>query len=305
MSEKRARFFRSRSTPRRVLRLGARVLRNRDLYHWFQTLPLPSVAAVCVAVYLALNTFFALIYMVEGDGIANARPGSFADAFFFSIQTIATIGYGNLSPQGLLANIVVTIETVTGLCFFALITGLLFTRFSRPSARIQFSRVAVVAMYEGVPTLMFRMANERRSQLLEARLTVTLLRSERSPEGIPMWRQRDLELVRSQSSFFALSWTVFHKLDERSPLYGRTAEDLIAEESEFVVLLSGTEEVLNQTVYARHAYDARDILFGYRFIDILKPESGDRMMLDMSRFHDAEPAPLPPMVTVRQAAEKV
>lgn len=305
MSEKRGRFFfRSRPTTRRVLRLGARVLRNRDLYHWFQTLPLPSVAAVCVAVYLALNTLFALIYMVEGDGIANARPGSFADAFFFSIQTIATIGYGNLAPQGLLANIVVTIETVTGLCFFALITGLLFTRFSRPSARVQFSRVAVVTMHEGVPTLMFRMANERRSQILQAQLTVTLLRSEHTPEGVQIWRQRDLELVRSQSSFFSLSWTVFHKIDERSPLYGRTAEDVIAEQSEIVILLSGTEEVLSQTVYARHAYDARDILWGARLVDILKSE-GERVMIDMARFHDVEPAPIPPALEVRRAAEKV
>ncbi|HEX9463752.1 MAG TPA: ion channel [Alphaproteobacteria bacterium] len=304
MSEKRGRFFRSRPPVERVVRLGARILRHRDLYHWFLTLPLPAVAAVCVTAYLCFNVLFAVIYLLEPGGIENARTGSFADAFFFSVQTFATIGYGNMYPKGVLTNLVVTVEAVSGLFYFALIAGLLFARFSQPTARVLFSRVAVVTMYDGVPTLMFRMANERRSQLLQARLTVTLLRYERSPEGIPMWRQRDLDLVRSRSSFFSLSWTVFHKIDERSPLHGRTAEDLLAEEAEVVVLLAGVEEVLSQTVYARHAYDCRDLRWGYRFVDILKSETGDQLLIDMTRFHDVEPAPLAAVPAVRRAAER-
>src|SRR5258708_6246006 len=254
MSEKRGRFFRSRPPVERVVRLGARILRHRDLYHWFLTLPLPAVAAVCVTAYLCFNVLFAVIYLLEPGGIENARRVSFADAFFFSVQTFATIGYGNMYPKGVLTNLVVTVEAVSGLFYFALIAGLLFARFSQPTARVLFSRVAVVTMYDGVPTLMFRMANERRSQLLQARLTVTLLRYERSPEGIPMWRQRDLDLVRSRSSFFSLSWTVFHKIDERSPLHGRTAEALLAEEAEGVVLLARVAEVRSTPGYAPHCY---------------------------------------------------
>jgi len=292
MSERRGRFFRSRPPRDAVIRVGWKSAPHRDLYHRFLELPLPTVAALCVGFYLLLNLGFALIYVMEPGGIENARPGSFADAFFFSVETIATIGYGNMYPKGTVTNVVVTIEAVTGLLYFALVTGLLFTRFSRPSARVRFSRVAVVTMYEGVPTLMFRIANQRRSQILQAQVQVTLLRSERSPEGIAMWRQIDLSLVRSQSSFFGLSWTVFHRIDAGSPLHGQTAETLQTAEAEIVVLLAGVDEILSQSVYARHTYDSSDIRWGYRFVDVLTPAADGRVLLDVARFHDVERAPL-------------
>jgi len=292
MSERRGRFFRSRPPRDGVIRTGWKSAPHRDLYHRFLELPLPTVAVLCVGLYLVLNVLFALIYVVDPGGIENARPGSFADAFFFSVETIATIGYGNMYPKGSLTNIVVTVEAVTGLLYFALVTGLLFTRFSRPSARVRFSRVAVVTMYEGAPTLMFRVANQRRSQILQAEVQVTLLRSERSPEGIAMWRQTDLKLVRAQSSFFGLSWTVFHRIDAGSPLYGQTEETLRAAEAEIVILLAGVDEILSQSVYARHTYDSTDIRWGYRFVDVLKSAADGRVLLDVARFHDIEPAPL-------------
>lgn len=301
--KKPQRIKRSRPPQDRIVRLGWRALRHRDLYHWSLTLPLPAVAAVCVGGYLALNLLFALLYFADSGAIAHARPNNFADMFFFSVQTIATIGYGNMYPLTPYANGLVTVETVTGLLYFALITGLLFTRFSRPSARVKFSRNAVVSQYEGVPTLMFRMANERRNQILQAEVTVTLLRAERSPEGVPMWRQRDLKLVRGQSSFFSLSWTIFHRIDEHSPLFGETAETLRTKDAEIVVLLAGVEEVLSQTVYARHTYDAADIHWGYRFVDILQVDGqgGDeRTLVDMTRFDDMDPAPLAEAHTPRE-----
>ena len=301
------RMKRSRPPQDRVVRVGWHALRHRDLYHWFLTLPLPAVAALCIGVYLLINALFAGLYLVDTGGIAHARPGSFADAFFFSIQTVATIGYGNMYPLTGYTNALVTIETVTGLLYFALITGLLFTRFSRPSARVQFTRVAVIGQYEGVPTLMFRMANERRNQILRAEVQVTLLRYEESPEGIPMWRQRDLALVRGQSSFFSLTWTIFHRIDEQSPLWGETADSLAAKDAEIVVLLAGVDEVLSQTVYARHTYDAADIRWGYRFADVLSADSSggeERVVVDMTRFHDVEPAPLADKPVLRRAAER-
>jgi len=305
--KKPGRLRRSRPQQQRVIRLGHRSALHRDLYHWFLTLPLPAVVAICVGVYMALNTFFALLYLADPGAIANARPGSFADAFFFSVQTIATIGYGNMYPETLYVNVLVTVETVTGLLYFALITGLLFTRFSRPSARVLFSSIAVIGLYDGVPTLMFRMANERRNQILQAEVQVTLLRSEKSPEGVPMWRQRDLKLVRGQSSFFSLSWTIFHPIDKDSPLCGETEESLIAGDCEIVVLLAGVDEVLSQTVYARHAYEAADIRWGYRFADVLVADgTGDdeQVIIDYTRFDDVEPAPLAEAPARKRAAER-
>jgi len=305
--KKPGRLRRSRPQQQRVIRVGHRLGVHRDLYHWFLTLPLPAVAAICVGVYIALNMLFAVLYLADPGAIANARPGSLSDAFFFSVQTIATIGYGNMYPETEYVNVLVTIETVTGLLYFALITGLLFTRFSRPSARVLFSSIAVVGPYDGVPTLMFRMGNERRNQILQAEVQVTLLRAERSPEGVPMWRQRDLKLVRGQSSFFSLSWTIFHPIDKESPLWGETEESLIAGDSEIVVLLAGVDEVLSQTVYARHAYEAADIKWGYRFADVLVADGtgGDeRVIIDYTRFDDIEPAPLTEVPARKRAAER-
>lgn len=289
----------------RVARIAWQALPHRDLYHWFLTLPLSAVAALCAAVYIALNLVFALLYLADPEGIANMRPGSFVDAFFFSVQTIATIGYGNLYPRTLYAHTVVTIESVTGLVYFAINTGLLFARFARPSARVQFTRFAVVADFERVPTLMFRMANERRNQILQAEVHVTLLRAERTPESVTIWRQRDLTLERQRSSFFGLTWTIFHRIDEHSPLWGETADTLAASGAEIAVLLAGVDEVLSQTVHARHTYDATDLRWGYRFADVLRADGsddGEEPAVDMTRFHDIEPAPLE-KTALRRAAE--
>ncbi len=301
------RIKRSRPPQDRVVRVGWRALRHRDLYHWFLTLPLPAVAALCTGGYLALNLLFAFLYFIRPGSVASAHPGSFADAFFFSVQSIATIGYGNMYPATRYANVLVTIESVTGLLYFALITGLLFTRFSRPTARVRFSRFAVIAPYEGVPTLMFRMANERRNQILQAQLQVTLLRAEHSTEGVPMWRQRDLTLVRSHSSFFSLTWTIFHRIDETSPLWGETKESLAKGDAEIVVLLAGVDEVLSQTVYARYTYDTADIRWGHRFADILSADTSggeERVTVDMTRFHDIEPVAPAETTALRRAAER-
>lgn len=269
-----------------IVRKGWKVSRQRDLYHWFLSLRLWSLVGLCAGAYLLLNSFFALLYLLDSEGVANARTGSFADAFFFSVQTMATIGYGSMYPKSVFANLVVTVETVVGLLSFALITGLLFSRFSRPTARVLFSNVAVVSPYNGVPTLMFRVANERRNQLLQAEISVTLLRTERTAEGVEVRRQHDLKLVRDHSAFFSLSWTIMHPIDESSPLWGQTPESLAAGEVELAILLTGTDETFNQMVHGRFAYAAAEIQWNRRLADIIHRTPDGQRIVDYTRFHD-------------------
>lgn len=258
----------------------------RDPYHLLLTIPWSGFLALTVLGYLVANTLFALAYLAGGDGIENARPGNFYDAFFFSVQTMASIGYGAMHPRTDYANVVVTIEALTGLMGLAMGTGLMFARFSQPTARVMFSSVAVITPYDGVPTLMFRAANQRRNQILEAQMRVRLMRDEVSIEGQFMRRVYDLTLVRSQNPMFSLSWTAMHQIDQQSPLYGVTPDLLDQAETSLVVTLSGLDETVSQTIHARHTYVCRDVLWNMRFVDILsKTERGDRFV-DYSRFHD-------------------
>ncbi|ARV62155.1 ATP-sensitive inward rectifier potassium channel 10 [Nostocales cyanobacterium HT-58-2] len=272
-----------------VVRIGASNYRWRDPYHllltlcWYKTLGLISLG------YVLANAFFALAYLAGGDGIENARPGNFLDAFFFSVQTMASIGYGAMYPKTLYANVLVTIEALLGLIGLAMATGLMFARFSLPKARVMFSRVAVITPYNGMPTLMFRVANERQNWILEAQVRVTLARSEISKEGDVMRRFFDMPLLRSHSPLFALSWTVMHTIDESSPLYGVTPEVMIEDDMEVVVTLIGVDETVSQTIHARHSYIAEEILWNMRFVDILSKTREGRRSIDYSRFHDVMP----------------
>src|SRR5207237_6456206 len=202
-----ARLF-ARERADEVLALGLPRPWFRDLYHFALRISWWRFLLLGIALYVAANAVFGLIYLIPGDAIANARPGSFADAFFFSIQTIATIGYGVMSPATFYGNLIVAIETAFGLIFFAVATGLVFARFSRPTARVLFSRVAVVAAHNGVPTLSFRAANLRRNQILQAEIGVVLLRDETTHEGEMIRRFYDLKLARHRSPVFAMTFTV-------------------------------------------------------------------------------------------------
>jgi inward rectifier potassium channel len=216
-------------------------------------------------------------------------PGSFLDCFFFSVQTVATIGYGELYPRDLYANLLVTAEITLGVMGFAVGNGLMFAWFSRPTARITFSRVAVIMFHNGVPTLMFRAANERRNLILEAHVRVSLVRDETSQEGRVMRRFRDLSLERRDNPTFLLSWTVMHVIDELSPFFGMTPEALAGSDMEIVVLMTGTDESFAQPVYARHSYRAVDIVWGKAFRDILRFDEQGRRIIDYGKFHEVEP----------------
>lgn len=272
-----------------VVRKGISHSHWRDPYHLLLTINWPQFIMLLVASYVATNTLFALLYLLGGDCIKNARPGSFLDAFSFSVQTMATIGYGAMYPQTDYANLLVCIEALVGLLGVAMATGLMFARFSRPTARVLFSRVAVIAPHNGEPTLMIRVANERRNQILEAQIGLSLLRDEVTKEGQFIRRLYDLKLVRSQTRTFALSWLVMHVIDENSPLYGETPESLAEAQVDIVATLTGIDETVAQTVYARQYYITDEILWNVSFVDIFSKKPDGRRLLDFTRFHDVTP----------------
>ncbi len=287
-AEPRRRLVQRESGSLPVVRLN-RQRQWRDAYHRLLTFSWPRFFLLMAAWYIGANVLFAVLYLLDPNGIAEARPGSFEDAFFFSVQTVATIGYGVMHPQTLYANLVMTLETLCGLIGFAVMTGLIFARFSRPTARILFSDVAVIAPHNGVPTLSFRCANQRLNQILEATVGLTVLRDETSREGKTMRRFHDLKLLRQRTPVFALTWSVMHPIDASSPLHGLTAQDMIDEELEIVVILTGVDETFAQPIQARHSYLAEDICWDHHFVDIMLTLEDGRTGIDYSRFHDVHP----------------
>jgi len=255
-----------------------------DLFHRLMTASWAVTTGFLFAVFVAWNVAFACVYLWLGDAITNAHPGSFEDAFFFSVQTMATIGYGVMTPRGTVANLVVSVEAFMGLVSTALMTGLVFAKFARPTARVRFAHTAVVGQVDGKPVLMLRVANERSNRLMEASAHVVLLRDETSSEGIRFRRMRDLALQRDRSVIFALSWTLMHTIDETSPLYGMSPEQLRDVHAALIVTLSGTDEVLMQSVHARHAYDWESVIYGARFVDVFADTPTGRV-LRMDRLH--------------------
>ncbi len=277
-----------RTPVEQVRRANLRSRWYHDLYHRALMLRWYVFLAVGCAAYLAVNVLFAGLYLLQPGSIMGARPG-FGDAFFFSVQTIATIGYGQMSPATVYCNLLVTLETMMGLIFLALSTGITFARISRPTARVVFATVATIGPQNGLPTLSLRLGNERRSQILEADVAVALLRYETTAEGVTMRRFYDLSLVRSHTPVFALTFTIMHVIDERSPMFGLSADDLLQEDAELLVTVTGLEELTSQTVHARYSYGPDEILFGRRFKDIFTSDAKGRL-IDYAHFNDTVPS---------------
>ncbi len=273
-----------------VRRVNLRTRWWQDLYHSALTMRWSMFMLWGSTLYIAVNALFASLYLLQPGAIHNARPGSFADAFFFSVQCISTIGFGNLLPDTLYANILVTAEAILSLAIVALATGSVFARISRPQARVMFAKHAVIAPHNGVPTLSIRLANERRSQILAAEVTVTLLRFERTGEGAEFRRFYDLGLARTRTPVFALTFTVMHQIDETSPLFGCTPDRMALEEMECLISVTGLEEVTSQTVHARYSYKVDEILWGRRYRDIFATDPAGRRYIDYGGFHHTEPA---------------
>lgn len=261
----------------------------REPYHLLLTISWKGFLGLLAVLYLATNAIFALVYLLGGDCVEKARPGSFLDMFFFSVQTLASIGYGSMYPKTTYANMIVTIEAMAGPVAIAVMTGLAFARFSRPTARVIFSRVAVITPHEGLPTLIFRTANQRGNQILEAQMRAYLIRDEVTLEGQFMRRIYDIQLLRNQSPSFTLSWSAMHVIDESSPLYGLTPESLTESNTIITVLLTGIDETIAQLVHARYDYAAQDMMWNYRFVDVSYRTDEGHRYIDYNFFHDVLP----------------
>jgi len=253
----------------------------------------PATFAGIFAALILINVLFAVAYVTLGDGVEGVRPGNFEDCFFFSVQTLATIGYGKMVPVTRAAHVVVTIEAFTGVLVTALTTGLLFAKFSKPTARVLFSRVALIAPYDGVPTLMFRIANERSNRIVQASVKVSAVLTVVTKEGETMRRLVDLKLQRSDSAMFAITWTVFHPIDASSPLHGLSEKEIAERKIGVVATLIGLDETLSQTVHARNSWDADHILVGRRFVDVLTDHEDGSRTMDLTKFHDTVPVVAP------------
>jgi len=262
--------------------------RLSDLYLFLTTISWPALLLIIVGLFAITNCLFALCYLIDG-GVANAHPGSFADAFFFSVQTMATIGYGVMAPRSIFTNVLVSIEALSGLTSLAVVTGLVFARFSRPTARVRFSRVVVVAPRDGVPSLMFRAVNQRFNRIVEAQIHLVMSRWEVTREGESMRRFYDLAITRARNALFSLSWTVVHPIVEGSPLLGETLESLKASRTMIIASLVGMDESFLQNVHVRYVWVADEIVWNMRFADVLHEFPDGTFAIDYSRFDDVVP----------------
>ena len=277
-----------------VVRSGLGTLESLAPYHQLLTISWVGFLGLVGLFYLALNLVFAVAYLVCGpDALlgpgVEMLGGRFSRAFFFSIQTFATIGYGQIGPNGLATNLVVTVEALVGLMYQALATGLLFARFARPTASILFSRYAVVAPYNSGHGLMFRIVNRRRNEIIQLEAQVLFSSMEPDNRGGTVRRYSLLPLERNKVTFFPLSWTIVHPIDDASPLAGKTPEELERTQAELLVLLSGIDETFEQTVHARSSYRADEIVRNARFQSMFLPaDSRSRVSVDISRVHEIE-----------------
>lgn len=260
----------------------------RDVYHVILRARWGYVLLGVATVILMVNFIFACLYDLVG-GLGGLRDGSFSEYFFFSVETLGTIGYGNMYPVSLAAGALVTCESIIGLFIVALTTGLIFAKFAALRARIQFARDAVIGPLDGIPTLQFRMGNERSSSIIDAVVRVIMYRTEVSIEGIKLYRMYDIVLERERAPALARSWTVLHRIRPGSLLYGATPESLVKDEIEFLVAIFGLDEVTGQNMHARNTYDGAKVLWGARHADMLNERPDGTIELDMSRFNDVLP----------------
>ena len=260
---------------------------RRDLYFHYIEGSWVRLLVSIAALFFITNVVFAALYLLEDGAIAGAQNDSFADAFFFSVQTISTIGYGVLSPESTYANVLVTIEASLGLLYSALATGLMFAKASRPRSSVLFSDVLTVTERNGQRVLSFRVGNARGNDIVEATMHITVLIDEVSREGEKLRRLHDLKLQRSMTPLFALSWTLIHEITEDSPLWGFTEDN--ATDLLFVATMTGYDSTYASNTHARHMYYAEHLRWNHRFVDVMSHAEDGRLVIDYDKFHDTKP----------------
>jgi inward rectifier potassium channel len=283
-----------RASKARVIRFGEREIITEGLYlsfwadisHRCMTASWPAFIAGAVMVFIAFNAVFASCYWIGNQPIANVPGGAYIDYIYFSIETLSTAGYGDMHPQTHYGHFVAAVELFTGIFSMSLMTGLIFARFSRPNARLLFADHPVITNHDGKSTLMLRLANERHNIISNATAKLWLFKNIVSMEGETLRRFYELPLTQNQNPGLALSWTLYHVLDENSPLYQTNAADLEAYKASLALVVTGYDVVAAQTVHARKSYDHGDIRFGHRFVDILDTSDEGRLRVDYHRFHD-------------------
>jgi inward rectifier potassium channel len=274
-----------------ILTRGHELARLLDPYHLVLTLTWPQFFAALVFVFVLVNLVFGTLYWMLPGSVTSARAGVFSDYFFFSIETFATVGYGVMSPANFYGHLVASVEILVGMVGVAITTGLVFARFSRPTARIVFSERAVINRFEGKRALMLRVANERHNRIVEATAALSLVRTEMNAQGESFIRIHDLPLIRQSTPVFALTWTLIHLIDESSPLYGLDSAQLAGSRFRILVSLTGHDETMAASVHAVGDYDAQKLVFNGRFVDILRISPDGVRVVDLTRFHDIEQAP--------------
>ena len=264
---------------------------ENNFYHWLLGTSWASFLLLVVFVYLATNLLFAFAYLACGEGaITHAQPGSLLDVFFFSVQTMATIGYGRMTPVGHWANAIVTFEAFFGIVYSALTTGLAFARFTRPTAGVRFSKVAVVGSHDGVQTFKFRVANDRSSHIVEAQLRLWLIAESVTSEGERYRRSVELPLHRSESPVFSLTWTAMHSVDDTSALKEYLGKSAIEQQWHLLITFTGYHESLANQVYARHVYLPRDVQQNASFVDIVTVSPNGGRIIDLANFDKWNPS---------------
>lgn len=261
----------------------------KDMYHMLLTSSWPQFLLVIVFAWAGLNVLFTGLYLAGGDCVAGAEPGDLTDHFFFSVQTLSTIGYGTMSPTTMYAHVIVAIEAFTGLLSVALMTGLMFAKFSRPTARILFTDQAVIAERDGKKSFMIRVGNARANMIVDAHAKLYMVYSEMTPEGEPVRRFLNLDITRPDTALFALTWTIIHPINEDSPLNQCSTESLRRMSAEIICVVSGLDQTIAQPITARRSYLPEEITFDHRFKDMLIADDDGGVTVDFRHFHDIVP----------------
>ena len=276
-------------SPIRNTEIVVNAKKHLDLYHTILSLAWIEFNILFVVIFIVINLVFGLLYFINPDSIGGLDHPTYWNYFFFSVQTLATIGYGNMFPQGLYGNILVTSEAMVGLLSLGLFAAVAFSRLSLPRSLIAFSDKAVISNHNGVPTLMIRLANNRNNSVIDAKISLSLFKQETTSEGSSIMRIHDLNLLRSASPMLLLTWLVMHPIDKESPLYGINESSLKKSNITIIATVTGLDETLSQTIHAKASYQSTDIFLNKRFKDLFKVrQETNTQFIDLSELNTIE-----------------